>query len=84
MPEIKRFGAIPVYGDFDEDGTYHAYDRPQWNLFVEALGSDGMIHSAQCRSGPDPKDYPELEQNTWMLLESALMRQMKGADVWDA
>lgn len=84
VPEIKRMDAIPVFGDYDEDGNWVKYEYPQYNLIVEAVGTGGMVHAVQSRISFDSFTKGEVRHQFWLMLERVLENRMKDMGVWDA
>lgn len=84
MPEIKRIDAIPVFGDFDEDGNWIKYGYPpQYNLIAEAVGADGQVHVAQARISFQSFTNGEIRHQFWLMLERVLENRMKDMGVWE-
>lgn len=82
--DIKRIDAIPIYGEFDEDGIWQVYENPQYSLIAEAVGTDGQVHAVQSRISFDSFTNGEIRHQFWLMLEQVLENRMKDMGVWDA
>lgn len=81
VPEIKHVDPVPASGEYDIDGVWQAYEVPQYDLFAEALGTDGQIHMVHVRASFEAVD--QLLDKMHEMIEHILKNRMKGLGVWE-
>ena len=82
-PEILRLPPIPVFGQLDENGMYHTFETPEYNLFVEAVGTDGQVHMSYARISTNDHDDPQILEKMLEMLDRVLENRMRDLGVWE-
>lgn len=84
MADIQRFGPYTIRTDMDDEGNPLDHWRiVHQSIVVEAIGSDGLIHSCESRVGLDVEKDSELMENFFLAAESMLKHRMTLQGVWD-